>query len=70
MGSGRGLFFRIWHQSVCAIQLNKLYYYLLHHFSDHPQVLNHWFESEPLRATLATDSVIGANTSPNNPGSG
>ncbi|XP_047668398.1 pyridine nucleotide-disulfide oxidoreductase domain-containing protein 2 [Tachysurus fulvidraco] len=34
------------------------------------KVLNHWFESEPLRATLATDSVIGANTSPNNPGSG
>uniref|UniRef100_A0A9J8A3N1 Pyridine nucleotide-disulfide oxidoreductase domain-containing protein 2 n=1 Tax=Cyprinus carpio carpio TaxID=630221 RepID=A0A9J8A3N1_CYPCA len=33
-------------------------------------VLNRWFESEPLRATLATDSVIGANTSPNNPGSG
>ncbi|XP_053477209.1 pyridine nucleotide-disulfide oxidoreductase domain-containing protein 2 isoform X1 [Ictalurus furcatus] len=34
------------------------------------KVLNHWFESEPLQATLATDSVIGANTSPNNPGSG
>ncbi|XP_060781877.1 pyridine nucleotide-disulfide oxidoreductase domain-containing protein 2 [Neoarius graeffei] len=34
------------------------------------KVLNQWFESEPLRATLATDSVIGANTSPNNPGSG
>ncbi|KAI5606326.1 pyridine nucleotide-disulfide oxidoreductase domain-containing protein 2, partial [Silurus asotus] len=34
------------------------------------KVLNHWFESDPLRATLATDSVIGANTSPNNPGSG
>ncbi|XP_016312017.1 pyridine nucleotide-disulfide oxidoreductase domain-containing protein 2-like isoform X3 [Sinocyclocheilus anshuiensis] len=34
------------------------------------KVLNRWFESEPLRATLATDSVIGANTSPNNPGSG
>ncbi|KAI5108078.1 pyridine nucleotide-disulfide oxidoreductase domain-containing protein 2, partial [Silurus meridionalis] len=34
------------------------------------KVLNQWFESDPLRATLATDSVIGANTSPNNPGSG
>ncbi|XP_065152113.1 pyridine nucleotide-disulfide oxidoreductase domain-containing protein 2 isoform X2 [Paramisgurnus dabryanus] len=34
------------------------------------KVLNRWFESEPLIATLATDSVIGANTSPNNPGSG
>ncbi|TRY84079.1 hypothetical protein DNTS_008926 [Danionella cerebrum] len=34
------------------------------------KVLNRWFESEPLRATLATDSVIGANTSPSNPGSG
>ncbi|XP_066535439.1 pyridine nucleotide-disulfide oxidoreductase domain-containing protein 2 [Hoplias malabaricus] len=34
------------------------------------KVLNRWFESEPLRATLATDSVIGANTSPGNPGSG
>ncbi|KAM9476416.1 pyridine nucleotide-disulfide oxidoreductase domain-containing protein 2 isoform 2-T2 [Clarias gariepinus] len=34
------------------------------------KVLNQWFESEPLQATLATDSVIGANISPNNPGSG
>uniref|UniRef100_A0A8B9LEZ4 Pyridine nucleotide-disulfide oxidoreductase domain-containing protein 2 n=1 Tax=Astyanax mexicanus TaxID=7994 RepID=A0A8B9LEZ4_ASTMX len=34
------------------------------------KVLNRWFESEPLKATLATDSVIGANTSPSNPGSG
>ncbi|KAF5910232.1 pyridine nucleotide-disulfide oxidoreductase domain-containing protein 2-like [Clarias magur] len=34
------------------------------------KVLNQWFESEPLKATLATDSVIGANISPNNPGSG
>lgn len=33
------------------------------------QVLNKWFESEPLRATLATDSVIGAMTSPLLPGS-
>ena len=34
------------------------------------QILNRWFESEPLRATLATDAVIGAMTSPSNPGSG
>ncbi|KAK7110479.1 pyridine nucleotide-disulfide oxidoreductase domain-containing protein 2-like [Littorina saxatilis] len=33
------------------------------------KVLNKWFESEPLRATLATDSVIGAMTSPLLPGS-
>uniref|UniRef100_A0A3B4Y9U1 Pyridine nucleotide-disulfide oxidoreductase domain-containing protein 2 n=1 Tax=Seriola lalandi dorsalis TaxID=1841481 RepID=A0A3B4Y9U1_SERLL len=33
-------------------------------------ILNRWFESEPLRATLATDAVIGAMTSPSNPGSG
>ncbi|KAK7479361.1 hypothetical protein BaRGS_00029439, partial [Batillaria attramentaria] len=33
------------------------------------KVLNRWFESEPLRATLATDSVIGAMTSPLLPGS-
>uniref|UniRef100_A0AAY3ZWA4 Pyridine nucleotide-disulfide oxidoreductase domain-containing protein 2 n=1 Tax=Denticeps clupeoides TaxID=299321 RepID=A0AAY3ZWA4_9TELE len=34
------------------------------------KVLNRWFESEPLKATLATDSVIGAMTSPSSPGSG
>ncbi|XP_012687708.1 pyridine nucleotide-disulfide oxidoreductase domain-containing protein 2 [Clupea harengus] len=34
------------------------------------KILNRWFESEPLRATLATDSVIGAMTSPSTPGSG
>uniref|UniRef100_A0A3P8Z2V7 Pyridine nucleotide-disulfide oxidoreductase domain-containing protein 2 n=1 Tax=Esox lucius TaxID=8010 RepID=A0A3P8Z2V7_ESOLU len=34
------------------------------------KILNRWFESEPLRATLATDAVIGAMTSPNSPGSG
>ncbi|XP_061693442.1 pyridine nucleotide-disulfide oxidoreductase domain-containing protein 2 [Syngnathoides biaculeatus] len=34
------------------------------------KILNRWFESEPLKATLATDGVIGAMTSPNNPGSG
>ncbi|XP_068578557.1 pyridine nucleotide-disulfide oxidoreductase domain-containing protein 2 [Cebidichthys violaceus] len=34
------------------------------------KILNLWFESEPLKATLATDGVIGAMTSPSNPGSG
>lgn len=34
------------------------------------QILNRWFESEPLKATLATDGVIGAMISPSNPGSG
>lgn len=34
------------------------------------QVLDQWFESEPLKATLATDAVIGAMTSPHMPGSG
>ncbi|XP_055020353.1 pyridine nucleotide-disulfide oxidoreductase domain-containing protein 2 [Boleophthalmus pectinirostris] len=34
------------------------------------KILNQWFESEPLKATLATDAVIGAMTSPSNPGSG
>uniref|UniRef100_A0A8C8M9M8 Pyridine nucleotide-disulfide oxidoreductase domain-containing protein 2 n=1 Tax=Oncorhynchus tshawytscha TaxID=74940 RepID=A0A8C8M9M8_ONCTS len=34
------------------------------------KILNRWFESEPLKATLATDAVIGAMTSPNSPGSG
>uniref|UniRef100_A0A672IL66 Amine oxidase domain-containing protein n=1 Tax=Salarias fasciatus TaxID=181472 RepID=A0A672IL66_SALFA len=34
------------------------------------KILTRWFESEPLRATLATDGVIGAMTSPSNPGSG
>ncbi|KAM7408732.1 hypothetical protein PAMA_002450 [Pampus argenteus] len=34
------------------------------------KILNQWFESEPLKATLATDAVIGAMTSPHSPGSG
>ncbi|KAM6916161.1 pyridine nucleotide-disulfide oxidoreductase domain-containing protein 2 [Xenentodon cancila] len=34
------------------------------------KILTRWFESEPLRATLATDGVIGAMTSPSIPGSG
>ncbi|XP_067393116.1 pyridine nucleotide-disulfide oxidoreductase domain-containing protein 2 [Emydura macquarii macquarii] len=33
-------------------------------------ILAHWFESEPLTATLATDAVIGAMASPHTPGSG
>lgn len=31
-------------------------------------MLNHWFESEELKVTLATDAVIGANASPSTPG--
>jgi phytoene dehydrogenase-like protein len=31
-------------------------------------VLERWFESEPLRATLATDAIIGAMASPSTPG--
>nr|XP_047916593.1 pyridine nucleotide-disulfide oxidoreductase domain-containing protein 2 isoform X4 [Anser cygnoides] len=34
------------------------------------KILDHWFESEPLKATLATDAVIGAMSSPHSPGSG
>uniref|UniRef100_A0A8D3C4K5 Pyridine nucleotide-disulfide oxidoreductase domain-containing protein 2 n=1 Tax=Scophthalmus maximus TaxID=52904 RepID=A0A8D3C4K5_SCOMX len=34
------------------------------------KILNRWFDSEPLIATLATDAVIGAMTSPSSPGSG
>ncbi|KAG7164129.1 Pyridine nucleotide-disulfide oxidoreductase domain-containing protein 2-like [Homarus americanus] len=34
------------------------------------KILDRWLESEPLKATLATDSVIGAMMSPNTPGSG
>ncbi len=33
-------------------------------------VLEQWFESEPLRSTLATDAVIGAWASPSSPGTG
>jgi phytoene dehydrogenase-like protein len=32
--------------------------------------LEEWFESEPLRATLATDAVIGAWAAPSTPGTG
>ncbi|XP_063291035.1 pyridine nucleotide-disulfide oxidoreductase domain-containing protein 2 isoform X1 [Pelobates fuscus] len=34
------------------------------------KVLDQWFESEPLKCTLATDAVIGAMASPATPGSG
>eukprot|EP01091_Cochliopodium_minus_P009053 TRINITY_DN2159_c0_g1_i1.p1 TRINITY_DN2159_c0_g1~~TRINITY_DN2159_c0_g1_i1.p1 ORF type:complete len:445 (-),score=114.63 TRINITY_DN2159_c0_g1_i1:21-1355(-) len=34
------------------------------------RILEKWFESEPLRATLATDSLTGAYLSPNSVGSG
>jgi phytoene dehydrogenase-like protein len=34
------------------------------------QILNRWFESDILKATLATDSVIGSALSPSSPGSG
>lgn len=33
------------------------------------KILNRWFESEPLKSTLATDSIIGAMISPSMPGS-
>ncbi|KAJ3386034.1 hypothetical protein HDU92_002746 [Lobulomyces angularis] len=33
------------------------------------KILSQWFESEPLKATLATDAVIGANISPMSTGS-
>jgi len=33
-------------------------------------IVDRWFVSEPLRATLATDAIIGAVTSPRLPGSG
>jgi phytoene dehydrogenase-like protein len=31
-------------------------------------MLSHWFESEELKVTLATDAVIGANAGPSSPG--
>ena len=34
------------------------------------ELLCEWFDSEPLRATLATDAVIGAFASPSTPGTG
>lgn len=37
---------------------------------DSEQILDRWFESEPLKATIATDAVIGAMLTPDQPGSG
>lgn len=34
------------------------------------ELLEEWFDSEPLRATLATDAVIGAFAAPSSPGTG
>ncbi|XP_022111005.1 pyridine nucleotide-disulfide oxidoreductase domain-containing protein 2-like [Acanthaster planci] len=34
------------------------------------KILDRWFESEPLKATLATDCITGAMVSPRTPGSG
>ncbi|XP_073537441.1 pyridine nucleotide-disulfide oxidoreductase domain-containing protein 2 isoform X2 [Phyllobates terribilis] len=34
------------------------------------KILDEWFESEPLKCTLATDAVIGAMSCPSTPGSG
>uniref|UniRef100_A0A8C5QFC8 Pyridine nucleotide-disulfide oxidoreductase domain-containing protein 2 n=1 Tax=Leptobrachium leishanense TaxID=445787 RepID=A0A8C5QFC8_9ANUR len=34
------------------------------------KILDQWFESEPLKCTLATDAVIGAMSCPDTPGSG
>jgi len=39
-------------------------------FGSARSTLESWFESEPLRATLATDALIGAATGPNTPGTG
>jgi hypothetical protein len=33
-------------------------------------ILNHWFESEPLKGTLVTDAVIGTMSGPDTPGGG
>ena len=38
-------------------------------FSPAKKVLDHWFESDLLKATLATDSIIGEYCSPTTPGS-
>ena len=49
------------HECLCS------YISGLFHIS--PHILDRWFESEPLKAVLATDSVIGAMLSPYMPGS-
>ncbi|XP_058527755.1 pyridine nucleotide-disulfide oxidoreductase domain-containing protein 2 [Ochotona princeps] len=50
-----------------GVQLPRYYQVLVAPIT---KVLGHWFESEPLKATLATDAVIGAMMSPHTPGSG
>lgn len=52
---------------ILGAQLPQYYQVLVAPIS---KVLGHWFESEPLKATLATDAVIGAMMSPHTPGSG
>ncbi|XP_051680014.2 pyridine nucleotide-disulfide oxidoreductase domain-containing protein 2 isoform X2 [Oryctolagus cuniculus] len=52
---------------ILGAQLPQYYQVLVAPIS---KVLDHWFESEPLKATLATDAVIGAMMSPHTPGSG
>ena len=46
------------------IMLNLFHFVLLLVY-----VLDKWFESEPLKACLAMDSIIGATVSPSTPGS-
>ncbi|XP_056385026.1 pyridine nucleotide-disulfide oxidoreductase domain-containing protein 2 [Hyla sarda] len=48
-------------------QLPKYYQVLTAPIS---KILDEWFESEPLKCTLATDAVIGAMSCPATPGSG
>ncbi|XP_074195347.1 pyridine nucleotide-disulfide oxidoreductase domain-containing protein 2 isoform X1 [Rhinolophus sinicus] len=52
---------------ILGVQLPQYYQVLTAPIT---KVLNQWFESEPLKATLATDAVIGAMISPHTPGSG
>jgi phytoene dehydrogenase-like protein len=53
--------------SLLGADISALYEFLTAPAS---RILNHWFESEPLKATLATDAVIGTMTGPDTPGSG
>ena len=41
-----------------------------YHLSLSPNILDRWFESDLLQATLATDAVVGAMLSPHSVGSG
>jgi len=57
--------------TASGIQLGKetitFYEYLT---SPAAKILNRWFETDVLKATLATDAIVGAMTSPMLPGSG